>query len=270
MPMVDRLDRREVGRNLGSVIRGLLGILSAFAIAEWFTRLELVPAAYLPHASTIAFRALQLLVDHAFLVNLGASVVAWGICLVLVTVVGVPVGLMLGSSQTAFAIFSPVVNLMRPIPSVCLLPLAMLLFGTGFLMKVVLVSYAMAWPILFNTIYAMHELDPITVETARCFGLTRSAILRRIGLPSAMPFIFTGIRVSASIGLIVLVSSELLSDTQIGIGAFIMRNSTGGGEVDTVFAAAGLTGLLGVAINAAFIAIDRRQFAWQYASERPS
>ena len=76
-------------------------------------------------------------------------------------------------------------------------------------MKVILVAYATTWPILFNTVYGVHDVDPVAVQTARCFGLKHAAILWHINLPSAAPFIFTGIRISASIGLIVVIGAEL-------------------------------------------------------------
>ena len=82
-------------------------------------------------------------------------------------------------------------------------------------MKVILVAYATIWPILFNTVYGVHDVDPDRgPNRAAASGLKRGAILRRINLPSAAPFIFTGIRISASIGLIVVVASELLASAR--------------------------------------------------------
>jgi NitT/TauT family transport system permease protein len=137
-------------------------------------------------------------------------------------------------------------------------------------MKVTLVGYAMVWPILFNTIYGIHDLDPISIQTARCFGLKRLAIVRHVSIPSAAPFILTGVRISASIGLVVLVSAELLSDSNAGIGSFIMRNSSGGGRMDSVLAAAAIVGLLGLLVNVVFWAVERLQFAWRFAGEQRS
>ena len=247
------------------VFRGLIGSALLFGVVEWVTRLGIVPAEYLPHASTVLFRIPELFVDREFMADLGATVAAWGTALVVAIAISVPLGVVLGSSDRAFKLTSPVVNLMRPIPSVCLLPLTLVVFGTGFSMKIVLVSYATVWPILFNTIYGIHNVDPITVQTARCFGLGPLAVIRRVSLPSAAPFIFTGIRISASIGLVVLVSAELLADTRSGIGSFIMSRSSGSGQMDTILAAAAIAGLLGLIINVSFVAFDRWKFAWRYA-----
>jgi NitT/TauT family transport system permease protein len=259
---------RRVGQAAWTLLTWTLGSLAVFAILEWVARLEIVPAEYFPYASTVARRVPTLLSDPAFVGHIGATLYAWGLALTVTVAVTVPLGIACGSSDLLFRAMSPVVNLMRPIPSVSLLPLAMLVLGTGLEMKVVLVGYAMAWPILFNTIYGIHDLDPIAVQTARCFGLKRLAIVRHVSIPSAAPFILTGIRVSASIGLVVLVSAELLSDSNTGIGSFILRNSSGGGRMDTILAAAAIVGLLGLLVNIVFWLIERAQFGWRFSGER--
>jgi len=165
---------------------------------------------------------------------------------------------------------SPVIEFMRPIPSVALIPLGILLWGQGFSMKVILVAYAATWPILFNAVYGVHDVDPIAVQTARCFGLKQSAILRRICLPSAAPFIFTGIRISASIGLIVVIGAELLASADSGIGSYILFVSSNGGQMDSVLAGAAIAGIIGAIINSALGLIDRRVFGWRYLGATPS
>ena len=131
-------------------------------------------------------------------------------------------------------------------------------------MKVILVAYATTWPILFNTVYGVHDVDPIAVQTARCFGLKRRAIHWRITFPSAAPLIFTGIRISAAIGLIVVIASELLASADSGIGSYILFVSLHGGHMDSVLAGAAIAGILGVIINSVFGLVDRRVFAWRY------
>jgi len=165
---------------------------------------------------------------------------------------------------------SPIIEFMRPIPSVALIPLGILLWGQGFPMKVILVAYATTWPILFNTVYGVHDVDPIAIQTARCFGLRPAAVLRNISLPSAAPFIFTGIRISASIGLIVVVGAELLASADSGIGSYILFVSSSGGQMDSVLAGAAIAGLVGVAINAILARIDRRLFGWRYLGGAPA
>ena len=247
-----------------TAFRVALGIFIFFLILEFVTSLELVPPVYLPRASTVIRRMVELLQDPKFLKHVLATLHAWAVGLALATLISVPIGILIGTSELAYKMSSPLIEFMRPIPSVALIPLGILLWGQGFSMKIILVAYATTWPILFNTVYGVHDVDPIAVQTARCFGLKQAAILRRINLPSAAPFIFTGIRISASIGLIVVIAAELLASADSGIGSFILFVSSSGGQMDSVLAGAAIAGILGAMINSALGLIDRRFFAWRY------
>ena len=259
---------RFVGPTLGaraaSVVRVVFGILAFFLILEFITSLGLLPTIYLPRASTVVRRVAELLVDVSFLNHVLATLGAWAVGLAIAAVISISVGVLIGTSELAYKMISPVIEFMRPIPSVALIPLAILLWGQGLLMKVILVAYATTWPILFNTVYGVHDVDPIAVQTARCFGLNRRAIHWRITLPSAAPLIFTGIRISAAIGLIVVIASELLASADSGIGSYILFVSLQGGHMDSVLAGAAVAGILGVLINSIFGMVDRRVFAWRY------
>lgn len=253
-----------------TTLRVVLGILIFFLILEFVTRLELVPPIYLPRASTVVRRMVELLQDPKFLRHVVATLHAWAVGLALATLISVPIGILIGTSELAYKMTSPLIEFMRPIPSVALIPLGILLWGQGFSMKVILVAYAATWPILFNTLYGVHDVDPIAVQTARCFGLKQTAILRRISLPSSAPFIFTGIRISAAIGLIVVIGAELLASADSGIGSYILFVSSNGGQMDSVLAGAAIAGIIGAAINGALGLIDRRLFGWRYLGATPS
>jgi NitT/TauT family transport system permease protein len=129
-------------------------------------------------------------------------------------------------------------------------------------MKVILIVYAAVWPILFNTIYGMREVDPLSRETARAYGLGRTAILWRISLPAASPFISTGIRISAAIALILAISAELIAGGGLGIGTWMIANSETGVPRELLYAGIVVTGLIGLLMNAAMVAGERRLFAW--------
>jgi NitT/TauT family transport system permease protein len=253
-----------------TALRVVLGIIIFFLILEFVTRLELVPPIYLPRASTVVRRMVELLQDPKFLRHVLATLHAWAVGLALATLISVPIGILIGTSELTYKMTSPLIEFMRPIPSVALIPLGILLWGQGFSMKVILVAYAATWPILFNTVYGVHDVDPIAVQTARCFGLKQAAILRRICLPSAAPFIFTGIRISAAIGLIVVIAAELLASTDSGIGSYILFVSLNGGQMDSVLAGAAVAGIIGAMINSALGLIDRRLFGWRYLGATPS
>lgn len=159
------------------------------------------------------------------------------------------------------------VEFLRPIPSVALIPLALLAFGTGSDTKIGLAVFASTWPILFNTIYALAEIDPLQVETARAFGTSRARVVARVALPSAAPFVLTGIRLSAPIALAVVVSVELFAGGTKGIGQFVFEASSGAQNMDQVLAATVFTGLVGYLINAGLEKLHRQLFGWNAPQE---
>lgn len=251
-------------RHAGAVSRGLLGILAFVLVLEMVTSLELVPTIYLPRASTVVYRAAELLQDPNFLKHVVATLSAWAVGLALAIAISVPHGILIGTSEVAYKMVSPVIEFMRPIPAVALIPLGILLWGQGFMMKIVLVAYATTWPILLNTIYGVHDVDPVAIDTGRVYGLPKAALLHHVSLPSAAPFVFTGIRIAAPIGLIVVIGTELLASTDTGIGSYILFVSSSGGQMDSVLAGAAIAGVVGVAINSAFNVVDRLFFTWRH------
>ncbi|GGM43581.1 nitrate ABC transporter permease [Longimycelium tulufanense] len=243
-------------------VRGLLGLAGLLALGEVVGRSGLAPEGYLPPTSVVLTRLVELLGDQSFVLDVVATVLAWAIALGIAVAVAVPLGLLLGSVPVLRHGTRAVVEFLRPIPSVALIPLAIVVFGMGPDTKIFLAVYAAVWPILFNTIYAMDEVDPLLVDTARSFGLNRGQVLARVVLPNAAPFVATGIRLSASIALILVVSVELLAGAGAGIGKFILEASSGSGRMDLVFAGTLVAGVLGYLVNAGFEGLQRKLFAW--------
>lgn len=243
-------------------LRGVIGASILFAVLEVLTRAELVSRIYLPPASTILVTTGAILLDPEFLANVGGTLLAWAIGMLIAMAIAIPLGLLLGSSWRTYLAATTAIEFLRPIPSVALIPLVILLRGRGLDFKVILIVYASVWPILFNTIYGMREVDPLAKETARAYGLGRLAILWKISLRAASPFIYTGIRISAAIALILAISTELIAGGGLGIGTWMIANSETGVPREFLYAGIVVTGLLGLAINTVLVAGEQRLFAW--------
>ena len=242
--------------------RGAAGLAMLFLLAELVTRLEIVDPIYLPPASSVLGTTARVLVDPAFLGHVAATLAAWAIGLGLAATIAVPLGVILGSSWRSYLASTAAIEFLRPIPSVALVPLAILLLGRGLDMRVLLIGYASVWPILFNTIYGVREVDPLAQDTGRAFGLGRAAVLWRIVLPAASPIIATGVRVSAAIALILAISVELIAGGGQGLGIWMLANSQTGVPRELLYAGIVVAGLLGLAINALLASGERRLFAW--------
>ena len=243
-------------------LRGLIGVVVFLAVGEVIGRSGLAPPGYLPPTSTVLARLAELVVDPTFLREVVATTLAWLISLVLAVGVAVPLGLLLGSVAVVRTATRSLVEFLRPIPSVALIPLAIVLLGQGPETKITLATYAAVWPILFNTIYGLAETEPGWIDTARSYGLGRWRILTRVALPGAAPFVVTGLRVSAAIALIVTISTELLAGGSLGLGRFILEASSGAGRMDLVLAGTVVAGVLGYGANAGFEWASERWLGW--------
>lgn len=237
-----------------------MGLAGFLVVWELVSRTGLVRQDFLPPPSEVGARLVQLLGEGDFLADVIATVLAWAIAMVIAVAVAVPAGLVLGSVPVLRVATRSLVEFLRPIPSVALIPLAAVLLGIGPATKITLAVYAALWPILFNTVYALGEIDPQRIETARSFGLGRRAVLTRVALPSAAPFVMTGIRLSAAVALILVVTTELLAGGRGGgLGHFIDVARSGGGSMDTVLAGALTAGIIGYLVN---LVLERAQRQW--------
>jgi NitT/TauT family transport system permease protein len=243
--------------------RGLLGVAAFLLLAEVLGSVGVISRSALPLISTVLGQAASLLGNTQFLADFAATVEAWAAGMAITVAVGVPLGLVLGSVPGVRSATRAVVEFLRPIPPVALIPLVALVLGPGLRMNLTLVVYAAIWPVLFNTIYGLDDVDPVAKETLRVFGFGRLAVIWRVCLPAAAPFIATGIRIASSIAIIVTIATGVLTGRidGNGIGAFISDANTAG-NINPVLAAALWAGVLGLALNALLLWAERRVIPW--------
>jgi ABC-type nitrate/sulfonate/bicarbonate transport system permease component len=179
----------------------------------------------------------------------------------LATVVGVPLGLLMGVSRLAYRVLEPITELLRPIPSAAYIPIAILFFGLGDQMKLFVIVLASVFPILLNTYSGVTGIDPVLIDTGRTLGTPRFSILRKIVFPASLPSVLTGIRISLGIAFIVSVTSEMIAGNN-GLGYFIIdRQQTF--HVSEVFAGIFTLGVMGYALNLIFLQIERYLLRWR-------
>jgi NitT/TauT family transport system permease protein len=242
--------------------RGLVGVLGFLLVWEAFGRSGAVRPELLPPPSTVLTTLSGLLTDPAFLVDVLTTVASWAAAVALAVLVAVPAGLVLGSVAPVRTATRSLVEFLRPVPSVALIPLVVVVLGRGPETTVTLACYAAVWPLLLSTSYAMGEIDPVQTDTARAFGLSPARRLFTVALPHAAPFVMTALRVSAGIALILVVSTELLGAGTGGLGRFVFLAGSGGGRMDAVLAGTLTVGLLGCAVNAGLELVHRRFMGW--------
>ena len=166
---------------------------------------------------------------------------------------------MLGLSDLAGRAFRVPVEFLRPIPSAALIPLLFLTLGPTLESEVFLAAFGAFWPILVQTMYGVRDVDPVAIDTARSFGVPTRERLWRITLPSAVPYIATGMRIASAVALILAFTAELFMGTP-GLGKPQLRAVLR--SHDQLYALALATGALGVCTHVLFTALERRALRW--------
>ncbi len=247
-------------------IKGWAFVVAVTALLEAVTRAGLI-SDYFPPPTEMLGALVSGLVSGQISRQIGATLLAYAEGLALAATLAVFAGILMGMFKTFYNAVKIIVELLRPIPAVSLLPLAILLFGLGYEMRISVIAFAAFWPILINTFYGVRAVDPVAIDTARNFGLSRAAILWRIMLPSALPSIATGFRISAAIALVLTITAELIAGTS-GVGFYVARMEQAH-RLPEMFAGILFTGILGYALNVLFRTIEQKVLFWgpSYRSE---
>jgi ABC-type nitrate/sulfonate/bicarbonate transport system permease component len=196
----------------------------------------------------------------AFWVAFLRTVRGWALGLLLATLLAVPFGIFLGSSEFANRALRVPIEFLRPIPSAALIPVLFLTLGTTLKSEVFLAAFGAFWPLLIQSIYGVRDVDPLTLDTGRSFGLGRFERLWRITLPSAVPYIATGMRISSQVALILAFTAEMFMGVP-GLGQEVNYAYSFGLHED-LYAYAVATGFLGVAIHLLMSSVERRALRW--------
>jgi ABC-type nitrate/sulfonate/bicarbonate transport system permease component len=251
-------ERTGPGRE--NTLLGLGGLAAFLALGELVPRTGLVKADYLPPTSRIARALAAEITDAAFWTALSDTLTGWALGLLIATVGGVVVGVVLTVVPHLRELTASTVEFLRPIPSVALIPLAVLVFGTDLRSTLLLVVYAAFWQVLIQVLYGAQDVDPVAEETARSYGLGSWARVRHVLWPTALPYVMTGVRLAAAVALVLAVTAELVIGTP-GLGARIALAQTSQAVPD-MYALVVVTGLLGLLINLGARAVERRALAW--------
>jgi ABC-type nitrate/sulfonate/bicarbonate transport system permease component len=243
-----------------SIAVPVVSIAAALVFWELISRGGVIAQRDLPSMSSSFDELWSLIKTGSFWLAFGQTLRGWAIGLGLATVLAVPLGIVLGSSEFAAHAFRVPIEFLRPIPSAALIPLLFLTLGTDLNSEIFLATFGAFWPLLVQTMYGVHDVDPIAFDTARSFGVPRHERLYRITLPSALPYIFTGIRISSTVALILAFTAELFMGTP-GLG-HLLNYAQAYGLTTQTYAIALATGFLGVAIHYALVALERRVLRW--------
>ncbi|MCR1784970.1 ABC transporter permease [Nocardioides carbamazepini] len=246
-----------MSRAMRKSILGVAGVVLSLVLWQYLTvggPLAQTPG--LPTASGTFERAVKQAGDPELWSALATTLVVTLAALLIASLLGIGVGLLMGYSKIFSTALDPLVQFLRPVPPVALLPVALLVMGPTSNLAILMAVVTAMWPALVQTLVGVRGVDNVTLDAARAMVLPPLLIQTRIVLLSALPHIATGIRIAASYALLMAIATGILTGAP-GLGRSILFAQQAGDSA-LVFALAVYAGILGLAISQAFSRIEGR------------
>jgi len=235
----------------------------SFLLLIWELGSRLNPALqpYLPPVSRILSTLGEVVLSGQIVSHLMITLSRFLQGYLLAASMAVILGTVLGYFRLAHSLFEAVIEFLRPMPSVAIIPVAVLLLGIGDAMIVAVTVYASLWPVLINTIDGVRHIERTLIDTGRTFGLNRRKILWQVVLPAAAPYIVTGLRISLSIALILVTTAEMVAGSK-GLGFFILDEERSMNS-SNMYAGVILVAVLGYLLNRLFLLCEAWAMNWR-------
>lgn len=226
--------------------RGILGVV---ILALWIlgTARGAVSPAVLPGPIPVLREGALVVISGPFWLALIHTFSSWILGLLIAFVGGTAIGLAIGSSRLAVMLSRSLIDFVRCVPPVTIVPLALLLYGTSIKMKLLLIIYGAVWEVIVQAIYAAREVDPVADATMRAYSIGGWRRVRSLLVPSATPFMVTGFRIAAVSAFLITLASEVIGGAP-GIGGELENSYQSGNIIDMwvyIFVAA----IIGIGLN---------------------
>jgi ABC-type nitrate/sulfonate/bicarbonate transport system permease component len=241
-----------------AMLKGALLPIGLLLLWELAARAGLIVAESMSHPSAITTAAGRAVLDGSLFTatkeTLGAALGG----LVIGASLGIVCGVAFGLSRLLSSLMRLSTETLRPIPSVALIPLALLIYGFGFRMEIAVVGFACFWPLLIMTESAVRGIEPRLLDVSRALGFGVVRRVTKIVLPAALPRVFVGLRLAAAVSLVVAVTVEITTNP-IGLGytLIVAQESM---RPDLMFACIVWIGFLGWLLNAVLLRAQQRWF----------
>lgn len=253
--------RQSAGQFVSDLFQRSIAIVAFLLLWELAPRLEFVDPLFLPPFSEVVAHGYGLTKSGKLLPHVLASLERSSGGFALGVVTAVPLGIFLGWYAPFERFINPLLQLLRQFNSISLLPIFVLMFGVGYFTKVVVIYWAVVWPILVSTMSGVKYVDPTLVKYGRSLSLTDWQTLTKIVVPSAIPSIMAGMRLAVTYSLLMLVVSEEIGAAS-GLG-FLVFNAQYLMGIHILYVALLMLALLGMAANQALMLVERRLTKWK-------
>ena len=175
--------------------------------------------------------------------------------------VAVPLGLTIGWFKGLGAFLNPLLQLFRNMPTLALLPVFVMFFGIGEFSKTMVILWGVLWATLLNTVSGVRNVDPQLIKAARSMGVGPLRLFWTVVLPASLPYIFAGMRISATVSILILIAAEMMGANKgLGYALFFYQSNF---KVAEMYAMLVVMALLGVTLNFALEKVEKRNFRWR-------
>ena len=246
------------GDSASNRLKALVLPLAVLAAFEIWARASHLQSDSLAPPSEVMLALAGAIADFSILTATRDTLFAAFAGLAIGSIVGLALGIAFGLSSTLDRLMEVTVEAIRPIPSIALLPIALIALGFGYRMEIVIVAFACVWPILILSRAAVRSIEPRLMEVSRALRLPAAQRVWKIVIPAALPRIFVAFRLAAGIALIVAVTVEIAINP-IGLGAGIMLAQQAL-RADLMLAYLVWIGVIGYALNVLLVVAQRRLF----------
>jgi NitT/TauT family transport system permease protein len=242
--------------------RGVISIIAVLALWEFAARHLIANQLFFVPLSAVFARAQELWSTGELQVDIQVSFVEFASGYLLAAVVGILVGVVMAGSRIARDLFDPWMSMMYATPVIALGPLFILWLGIGISSKIAIIFLTAVFPIVINTQIGLSTTERSFIEVARSFGASTAQIYLKVRIPSALPFIIGGLRLSVARGLVGMVVAELFG-ARAGLG-FLIFNATSSFDTAGLFVAVVILALTGVVLVEALKWAERRLAPWRH------
>jgi NitT/TauT family transport system permease protein len=257
--MLDRIYQEKLVLSLISILGFLL---LWYAVTDLF---GLMPAIILPSPEKVFFTIYEKILvpvgEEKLFGHVGVSLVRILVGTGIALGLAIPLGILMGWYENLDAMASPIIEVLRPIPPIAWIPLAILWFGIGLGSKVFIIAIGVFFPTLINTYLGVKFVEPLLIKAAQTLGAKDKDILWEVIVPASVPLIVAGVRIGVGLGMMCLVAAELVAASS-GLGYLIML---GGDDLKPELSITGmiLIGILGLIADRMILGIERRVVFWK-------
>lgn len=255
--------RKQQRRN---IILGVVGILGFLLVWTLIVKLELIDKKLIVSPLQVLQEIFAkfhdtnpdgaLLHEH---VAESLKIAVAGFCLA--NVIGIPLGLLMGWYKNFDRFLRPLFEIIRPIPPISWIPIMIVLLGIGLKAKMVIIFFSAFIPSLINSYTGIRLTNPVFINVGKTCGASNWSNFIHIGIPSALPMIFAGVKVSLGNSWSTLVAAEMLAATK-GLGYLIMMGRTFA-RVDVIMAGMVIIGIIGITLTSLLELLERKVIKWK-------